>query len=159
MVSPEVLRRYSFFAIFENDSLREVAMITEEIELAAGEVVFEFNDPADNLYLLMSGNVHLHYIVADEHDPNIRKDFLVGTINPGELLGISAVIEPHILTATAVSASASKILQIDAKGLRSLGEAKPKLGCSLCLEIAKTAKTRLEATRVLLAAASAPEFN
>ena len=134
-------------------------MITEEIELSAGELIFEFSNPADYLYLLMSGSIHLHYIVVDEHDPELSKDFLVGTINPGELLGISAVIEPHTLTATAVSATTSKMLKIDAQSLRAMAEVNPKLGCSLCLQIAKTAKTRLEATRVLLAAASAPEFS
>jgi CRP/FNR family cyclic AMP-dependent transcriptional regulator len=99
----------------------------------------------------------LHYIVVDEHEPERRKEFVVGTINPGELLGISAVIEPHIYTATAIAINESRMLKIDAVSLRELCAANPDLDYGMQRMVAKATMERLHATRVQLAAATAPD--
>ena len=78
----------------DHDQLREVAMITDEIKYKKDQVLFNTDEKADACFLLMEGSVDLHYVV-DEHDPSLRKEFIVGTINPGELLGISAFVEPQ----------------------------------------------------------------
>jgi CRP/FNR family cyclic AMP-dependent transcriptional regulator len=156
MVSPEVLRRYPFFSFMDHKQLQEVAMITEEVTAAANETIFTNGDKADALYLLMQGSVDLHYVVVDKHLPQLRKDFLIGTINPGEVLGISAMIEPYELTATAVATEPGRLLQIDAAQLHELCETEPDLAYGLQRQIAKTTMERLHATRILLAAATSP---
>lgn len=156
MISPEVLRRYPFFSFMNHDQLREVAMITDQVNATEGEVLFNIGQEADALYLLMKGSVHLHYIVTDTHDPELRKDFLVGNINPGEVLGISAVIDPHQLTSTAVANDSSQLLKIDAAALRALCDRDAALAYGLQRQIAKATMERLHATRIQLAAATTP---
>lgn len=131
-------------------------MITEEIALERGEVLFSIGDKAEALYVLLTGSVDLHYIVIDEHLPQLRKDFLVGTINPGEALGISAIIPPHKLTATAVATEPSTLLKIDGAELLALCDADPALAYGLQAQIARSTMERLHMTRVLLAAATSP---
>lgn len=157
MISPEVLRRYPFFSFMNHDQLREVAMITDEVKREKGNVLFNNDERADACYLLMEGSIDLHYVVVDEHDPSLRKEFIVGTINPGELLGISAFVEPHIYTATAIVVNDSRLLKIDAVALRDLCRQDPALNLGFQTVAAKATMERLHATRVQLAAATAPE--
>lgn len=157
MISPELLRRYPFFSFLNHDQLREVAMITNEIEVVKGDVLFENGEPADAWYLLMEGSIDLHYVVVNEHNPELRKDFTVGTINPGEVLGISAVIEPYMYTSKAVAVNRSRMLKTDAKALRALAKNDHLLECGLQRMMAKAGMERLHATRIQLAAASAPD--
>ncbi len=156
MVSKELLRRFPFFGFMSPAQVREVAMISEEIELEDGDILFAIGDQANALYVLLTGAIDLHYIVIDEHLPQLRKDFLVGTINPGEPLAVSAVIAPHQLTATAVATEDSTLLKIDAAELRDLCDSDPSLAYGLQTQIAKATMERLHMTRVLLAAATSP---
>ena len=77
-------------------------MITDEEKYEKGQILFNIDEEAGECYLLLEGAVDLHYIIVDEQEPQLRKEFVVGTINPGEVLGISSVIEPYIYTATAI---------------------------------------------------------
>jgi CRP-like cAMP-binding protein len=156
MVSKELLRRFPFFGFMTPAQTREMAMITEEIELEDGDTLFTIGEKATALYVLVSGSIDLHYIVIDEHLPQLRKDFLVGTINPGEPLAVSAIIPPHKLTATAIATQDSTLLKIDGPELMALCEADPLLAYGLQKEIARATMERLGMTRVLLAAATTP---
>ena len=156
MVSPELLRRYSFFGFLDHEQLAEIAMLTEEVEVPKNNMLFTIEDKADTLYFLETGSVELHYVVKDTHLPELRKDFHIGTINPGEIFGISALIEPHKLSATAMTTTNCTLLKIEASGLYQLCEKDRDLAYGLQKQIAKIAMERLHTTRILLAAATAP---
>jgi CRP-like cAMP-binding protein len=156
MISPEVLRRYPFFSFMNHGQLREMAMISEEIEIGDGKVLFSVGDEADALYLLREGAIDLHYIVIDEHEPLLRKDFYVGNVNPGEVVGVSAVIEPFQYKAAAIINGASQLLKIEAAALRNLCEDDQSMAYGLIYQIAKAAMDKLHATRVQLAGSKEP---
>ena len=157
MISPEVLRRFPFFSFMRHDQLSEVAMITDEVKIQKGKYLFEADEDANFCYVLLEGVIDLHYIVVDEYEPELRNEFVVGTINPGEMLGISAVIEPYVYTASAVAVNDSRLLKIDAVALNELSDSDADLDIGLQRMVAKAAMERLYATRILLAAATAPE--
>lgn len=154
MISPEVLRRYPFFAFMSHEQLRDVAMLTDEITAGENEVLFAAGATAVALYFLRQGNVELHYVVVDERGMEKRQDFLVGMINPGEILGISALIEPYEYTASAVVTEPSQLLKLDAVALRELCDADPKLAAGWQRRIAATTMARLHDTRIQLLAAA-----
>ncbi len=154
MVSPEMLRRYPFFAFMNHVQLHEAAMITEETELPAGDVLFTSGEPADKLYLLREGGVELHYTVTDERGMEKRQDYLVGMINPGEMFGISALIRPFIYTTSAWTSSPSRLLVLNADDLRELCGKDKELAAEWQRHIAEVTLERLNYTRVQLLAAS-----
>ena len=154
MISPEVLRWYPFFSFMNPNQLREVAMITEEITIEEGEILFKIEEKANSFFLLRDGLVDLQYTVVDEHEPELRKDFIVGSVNPGEVVGISAIIVPHEYTTSAITVRVCQLLKIDAVALRKLSQEDRELYCGLQTVIAKTALERLHDTRIQLAAAS-----
>lgn len=153
MVSPELLRRYPFFGVLDDSQLKAVAMIAEEIARQEGETLFEAERPAEAMYLLMEGCVDLYYVVIDRDAP--AEELFISEFNPGDVFGISALIEPHQYTATARATCPSRIVKFDAAGLRALCEVDSKLAYGLMRQTAKAAMSRLHDTRVQLAAARA----
>jgi CRP/FNR family transcriptional regulator, cyclic AMP receptor protein len=155
MISPELLRRFPFFGNLENSQLVAISIIAEEETFNSGEEIFQERNPAESLYLLEEGSIDLYFTVVDNFHPELRKEFSVGEINPGEPFGISALIEPYILTAAARVSSPSKVIKINASSLRSTMDTDPSLSCALMRKMAKAAIDRLNDTRIQLAAARA----
>lgn len=153
MISPELLRRYSVFALLNEQDLYAIAMISDEVTADTGTTLFEECQPADALYLLVDGSVDLYYKSEEEYHPKIRKDFLVGEVNPGEIFSISSMIEPYVLNASARASKPSRYIKIDAVALRQLVESNHQMGFVIMRQIAKALMERLAYTRVQLAAA------
>jgi CRP-like cAMP-binding protein len=155
MISPELLRRYPFFGGLAESHLNAVAMLAEEIACEKDEIVFETGQPANALYFLVEGCIDLYYIVVDEINSELRKEFFISEINPGEPFGISALIEPYRFTGTVRATCRTRVLRFDANGLRALCAVDPKIEAALMRQIAAAAMSRLSDTRVQLAAARA----
>lgn len=153
MISPELLRRYPFFGYMDEDQFQKVAMISDEIELEEGDVLFESGAAGDALYLLMGGALEIHYVVFDQINPELRKEFQVGEINPGEVFGIYAVIEPRKYTGTAKVTESGTAVKISADELLAMCAQDPQFGYGLMTQVAKAAMERLGFTRTQLAAA------
>ena len=155
MISPELLRRYPFFGFLDDTELKAVAMIAEEVSGEAGQFLFETGSPADALYLIVSGNVDLIYVVTDNGRPDLRKEFYISEHGAGDIVGISALIEPYLYTSAIRATAPSRFIRVDAAGLRALCEVDPKLAYGLMRQTAKAAMERLHDTRIQLAAARA----
>jgi CRP-like cAMP-binding protein len=155
MISPELLRQYPFFGQLNDAQLKELAMIAEEFPLSAGKKLFEEGEPAGVFYLLLEGRVDLFYDLDGDAPETSEPGVLVGTVNPGEPLAISALLEPYIFTATAWVSKPGRAIKLQGEGLRSLFSGDRRLAYLLTREAAKSAMQRLYDTRVLLAAALA----
>ena len=155
MVSPELLRRYPFFGFMDSAQLKAVAMIAEEMACDKGTVLIEADTAADALYLLVEGGLDLTYVVTDKELTGLSKEFYIGEINPGEITGISALIEPYIYTMTVRATSLSRVIKFEGAALRALCEVDARLAYGLMRQTAKAAMDRLHDTRIQLAAARA----
>jgi CRP-like cAMP-binding protein len=153
MISPELLRRYPFFGRFSESQLKALAMIGEEVTLEDKQMVLEEGKPAQALFFLLEGGIDLYYSVEEPSRPNGLKELPVCEINVGEPFGISALIEPHILTSTGRSSGESRVIRFDAQALHSAMSEDPQLELVLLRAMSKAALQRLHATRVQLAAA------
>lgn len=92
-------------------------------------------------------------MVTTENDPYYKQDYYISEFNPGEIFGISALIEPYKYTATLRVDKPSHVFEIGASDLRTLCDKDPKLAYGLMQAVAKAAIERLEATRIQLIAA------
>ncbi len=82
------------------------------------------------------------------------KELYIGDIHPGDIFGISALIEPYIYTATMRAEKTCRIIKIETSALRALCEVDLKLSCGLQRAVAKATMERLHSTRVQLVAAT-----
>jgi len=153
MISPEVLRRFPVFVGFNDAQLKALAMIADERELEANKLIFEEGASAKKLYLLVNGSIDLYMKSEEEYDPTSRRDFSVGEINPGELFGISSLLDPPKYSVAAISAQASTLIEFDANALRALAQEDNYFAYNMMHQIMKSLIQRLKSTRVQLAAA------
>ncbi|MFN3742785.1 MAG: cyclic nucleotide-binding domain-containing protein [Anaerolineales bacterium] len=153
MISPEVLRRYPFFSFLNEAQLQALAMLGEEVTYPPETVVFESGQAANALYLSLEGTFSYYFVVVSEHDPYYRKEYYLCDINPGEIFGISALVEPYIYTATMRAEKLSRALRFDAVALRALCAVDVHLSCAFMRALARVAMERLQMTRTQLIAA------
>ncbi|WP_347246627.1 cyclic nucleotide-binding domain-containing protein [Thermogutta sp.] len=146
MVSPEMLRRYPYFAKISEESLKEIAMMAEERSYPAGLQLFNEGDPADYLNIIVEGEVQIQYQLGNGEKRT------VDTLVAGDILVWSALIEPYRTTAIGTTSKPTKVIAIKAKPLRELCDRDPMVGYRLTREIAKLLAHRLERARVQLAA-------
>ena len=154
MVSSELLRRYPFFGGLTDGQLRTLSVIADEKTFGSGSIIFEECGDADKIYLLIEGNVDLSYRSIDEMHAYTTppKEFYAGSINPGEVFSISALIEPYTNNATAKASEPSRVIMIDANELRKLLEQDLQLAYNLTRQTVIVMMDRLIALRVQLAA-------
>lgn len=150
MIALERLQRFPFFAFMEEKQLKVVANVAQEVHFNAGDEICEAHTPSDALYFLTQGSLLYYMVVTSEHQPDYRKEYFIGVINPEEIFGISSVIGPHIHTATLRADKPGRLIKINASALRALCEEDVQLHIGLMKAVAKTAMNRLEMTRVQL---------
>ncbi|MBN2149168.1 MAG: cyclic nucleotide-binding domain-containing protein [Anaerolineales bacterium] len=154
MISPELLKRYPYFGVLSETHLVEIADIAQEIAFLKGTEIFEECGEADTIYLLQDGGVDLHYKYEDEFHPETNKEYPAGEINPGEVFGVSALIEPYSFNATARVSKDCHVIAVDAIALRKLFEKDPTLAYQMMNQTTKILMERLGYLRLQLAAAN-----
>jgi CRP/FNR family transcriptional regulator, cyclic AMP receptor protein len=152
MVSPELLRRYPFFALLDDEQLQAIAMITQEKSYPKGALLVKENTTATCLSLLLEGDIDLIFSGGGE---GAISNALVGSIAAGEVYGVSALIEPYRYTATARATMPVKVIEVDGIALRASVEKDCKMGYIIMRNVAIAVLERLRYTQVELAAARA----
>ena len=152
MVSPELLRRYPFFASLDEHQLEAIAMITQEKKYPKGALLVKENTNATCLALLLEGDIDLIFSGGGE---GAIANALVGSIAPGEVYGVSSLNEPYRYTATARATMPVKVIELDGLALRALVERDSNMGCTMMRNVAVAVLERLRYTQVELAAARA----
>jgi CRP/FNR family cyclic AMP-dependent transcriptional regulator len=152
MVSIELLRRYSFFDHLTEDQLRAVSMISELEQYPKGSLVSRENTAASKLYLLLEGDIDLIYSGGGE---GAIVNALVGSIAPGEVFGVSSLIEPYQFISSVRAAAPVRVVAIDATALKALSELDSKLGYALMRKVSAAVLERLKFTQMELAVARA----
>jgi CRP/FNR family transcriptional regulator, cyclic AMP receptor protein len=151
MVDPEILPNYAFFETLSSKQLKAIAKIAHEILYDEGVLIFKEGEYADGLFIMVKGGIELFFSVEVLSYPELHKELPFGTIYPGELFGISSLVEPYILTASARSTKSSVVIKIDGVGLIDLCQKDEKLAYALIQQVARTSMERLGAARLQLA--------
>lgn len=160
MIALERLQHLPFFAFMDEKQLKAVAAIAQEVRFNAGDEICEAHTPSDALYFLTHGSLLYYMVVISEYQPDYRKEYFIGVVNPGEIFGISSLIGPHHLhSATLRAETPSCVIKIDGAALHVLCEADVYLSRGLMEAVAKTAMSRLEMTRVQLVAQMTRKLN
>jgi len=144
MVSPELLRRFVFFAGVSDEELKQLAMAGREQAASVGEVLFTEGKHAHNFYFLTEGTVELLNVGSGN-----QESIAISSLPAGELLGWSAVIAPYIYTATARAARPSRVIVFAGADLEKL-MSDDHFSSLLMKKIAQVIGQRLKDTRIQL---------
>ena len=144
MIPCEILLSFPFFTNLNEAELKSLCIIADEVSFQRGEIIFTEGDPANALYLLLDGWVD---IVVNTDTQGDRRG-LVTTLTSGEIFGWSAVVAPHVYTASAVCASPVKAVKFKGTELLALFELDPRLCCAVIRRICQVVARRLQSTRL-----------
>ncbi len=153
MISPELIRRYPFFAGLDNDRIVALAKLANEAAIPASAYFFHEGDPVDAFYLLVEGAVAIvlevpdrdsSQPVADQLAGEIKmKDVTVSTVGSGNIFGWPALIPPHEANASARALTDCRVYTFDCKALRQLFEQDFQFAYLLTLRAAQVMRERL----------------
>ena len=121
------------------------AAAAEEVHYQAGELLLAAGNPTDSLYYVVKGE-----ITARVHDTN-RMPTMVSVIAPGHMAGWSALVPPHIATASLSALTDLHAVRFDGQRMRELCEANPRLGLVVMRNLGTVISERLAATTARLA--------
>jgi len=133
MISSKLLSRFSLFAGVAPIALEELATICEVVMLEKDQWLFCEGDPADALYLIITGRVSLNFTLGTK-----QTDYTtLSTRQEGDLLGWSAIVEPHSYKFGALATASTQLVRFDGK--RLLGFMKENSDCGYPVMQAVTA--------------------
>jgi CRP/FNR family transcriptional regulator, nitrogen oxide reductase regulator len=121
-----VLRQVAVFQNASDEDIQEIARLGIQRAVEEGAFFFMQGDPAEYLYIMLSGRAKLCQIGLDGQQVNLR------TLNPSELFGaIGAVQENADYPACAQALEDCTALAIDCKQFRRLLESRPHLSLGM----------------------------
>ncbi|MCD6289529.1 MAG: cyclic nucleotide-binding domain-containing protein [Anaerolineae bacterium] len=143
MVSPELIRRYSFFAGLDQDEVLMLARVANEMTVDAGYWFFHEGEEISHFYIMLEGSA---VIIIEA--VGLDKDVVIGTAGPGDVFGWSGLIPPYTATASVQATTTCRVVAFESQALREAAEQNCHFGYTMMMKIAQIMRDRLRATRV-----------
>lgn len=158
MVSPELLRRYPFFAGLDIDQITELAKVGEELAVEEEHVFFHEGEELDGFYLVVEGEVGIvmaltdraaRHTVSEQFARDLKtKDVVVSTVGEGEVFGWSGLLPPHTATAGAKVLEPGRVVTFDCTVLLPQFEDDCRFGYLMIQKAAQVIRQRLQDIRL-----------
>jgi CRP-like cAMP-binding protein len=149
------MRQCEFFRGFETDHLRRLANIAWIEEFAERSTVFEEYERASHVYVILSGQISL--AICEPADACKQ----IAVVQPGELMGWSALVGRPRLYDSAHTTTKVKVLVFNGDELMAYCQSNPAFGFKFMHRVACTLAERLSGTRLQmldLCGVHLPEF-
>ena len=105
-IDSALVHRFSCFQSLNAEQIAAFATHLEEVRLPAGEILFRQGDPADAIYLLLSGQMLIRLGASSQDERTLA------TFEPGAILGELGPLINTPRTATAISGAESHLWRI-----------------------------------------------
>ena len=152
----ELLRESPFFETFAPDDIDALAGHAATRNVSAGEVILRENEPAEALFMIVTGKVRLSFETPEAFlKPGTPGDdhVLIRTLTePGRVIGWSAVVEPYHYRDTATAIEDTRLLVFEREWLERRAEENADFGVELMTRILWVLGNRLREARIRLVA-------
>jgi CRP-like cAMP-binding protein len=139
-MSRDPLKQFPLFDGFSEDQMALLGPLFVSSECHAGTVLFEQGDPAAYFYLMVSGEVAIHY------KPDDGEDIIITRIKAGGMIGWSAVIGRRSYTSAAICTEYTELLRVRGADLQKLCVEHPETGNQFVDRMADGVAQRLESS-------------
>lgn len=136
------LHEHPFLKGLDPQFLASLEALTGERTFATGEQVIREGDRANEFLLLIHGKVALELVAPD------RPRLSLLTIGPGEIVGWSWLIPPHIWQVDARALKPTRTLVMDGAALCKVLEERPRDAYAFLLRLIPVITRRLEIARI-----------
>jgi CRP-like cAMP-binding protein len=135
MIPLELISDSRIFKMFPEDLIKEIGTIGIELKYKANELIFDIDEKADNLAILMKGRVDIMTTKRTQLIP-------IHTVYPGEAFALSSMITGRFVNA-AKALDDSVVYAIPVKRLEKILEKDHKAAYQFIKQIALLVSTRL----------------
>jgi len=142
--SIDLLRDVPFVAGLGGGERRRLASFARLISAQRDEVLLREAEPTPYLAIVTTGRVALRMRLPG------RGPVTIATVEPGDIVGWSAVVAPYRATSTAVAVEPTEAVAFDSQQLRQALETDEDLAAALYPRILRSVARRLEGTRLQL---------
>jgi CRP-like cAMP-binding protein len=157
MISPEVIRRYPFFAGLDQERIVTLAKVAEELEVEENHYFFHEGDQLDRLYLVVAGAVavvievpakDVEHKLSEQYTGHLQTaDVVISAIGPGEVFAWSAMVPPHQATTSAKATTPCRVVAFNAEELIQIFEEDCNFGYQMIQKMAQVVRDRLRDMR------------
>jgi CRP-like cAMP-binding protein len=137
MIAPELISRYPFFSGLAPKQLEILAKTAEGITVKDSEFIFHENDELRYFYIVVEGAVG---IVLETEG---KGDTVISAVGPGHVFAWSAMVSPHLATASAKALTDCWLIAFDRKRLMHAFGKDCKLGYRIMEKIIQISRDRL----------------
>lgn len=139
-MSSDILKQFPLFDGFSEDQIALLRPLFVPNDCHAGTVLFEQGEPAVYFYLLISGEVAIHYKPEDD------QDIVIARIKPGGMIGWSAVIGRRSYTSAAICTEYTELLRVRGADLQKLCTQHSDTGNQFVDRLAEVVAERLQSS-------------
>ena len=137
-----LLRENELFAGLTDEELVTVGRTCGEVQSARDGTLFEENDWATELYLIVEGEVLLKKRLP-AHGERPAHDTVITTCSRGDAIGWSALAEPHRYSLTGTPRGQCSYIVVDAQGLDQLMAEDSALAAKIMTTLSRIISRRL----------------
>ncbi len=158
MISPELIRRYPFFAGLSHEQIVTLANAASELNAEPNHYFFHEGEVLNKLYLVQEGAVAIVIEVPDQNVEHKLSDQLTGdlqtsdvvisAVGPGDVFGWSAFVPPHTATISGKAATPCRVIVFDCHELRKVFEEDCAFGYVMMQKVSQITRDRLHDMRI-----------
>jgi CRP-like cAMP-binding protein len=140
----EALDRTWFGAALGPETQARLAGVARIERAPTGQVLLREGEHTEDVLIVMSGRIALRMLVPE------RGMVTILTVEPGDVVGWSALLPPHRATCHAFAIEDSVLLALNGENLRAMLRADHALAANVYPRVLQAVARRLAATRVQL---------
>jgi CRP-like cAMP-binding protein len=132
----ETIKESELFKGVTSRVLTDIAKGCEEMSFGKGETIFEKGESSQDVYELLEGGVDL---------ASLERSIIHLTVSRnGQIFGWSALVEPHLRTATAICSADTRVIRIPRDAVERAIERHPHEGIFILKNLMGIITTRLQ---------------
>jgi CRP-like cAMP-binding protein len=133
--------QHELMAGLSSAEIEQVMALGTRITVPSGGSLFKLGDPADRLFLLERGRIHLTLPMQLR---GRDEEVLVEEKSPGQTVGWSALIPPHRFTLSARAPLVTEVIAFPRERLQKYLESSPRTAYKITFNLALVMGTRLQ---------------
>ncbi|MEN8199086.1 MAG: cyclic nucleotide-binding domain-containing protein [Thermodesulfobacteriota bacterium] len=133
-------------SFLDEDERREILSLCDEKQLAAEQLLFDYQEPGETVYFLMDGRLGVHKLTGFQ-----EKMQVIALLDPGAVVGEAALFGGHVRRTRVTAIEESRLLCLERKKIVGLQESSPQTAFHLVEYFFHVTHLRLEKTSERLA--------
>ena len=153
----DLLGRNMLFDGLLSEDLSPLKEITSEVSIKRKEIIFHEGEKAGQVYGVIDGHVDLTILFREKfisrdiiyeesivtREMQTKKNLIIDSVGPGEVLGWSGLVEPFIWTSSAIASEPTRLFAVPRDKFKLWMDTNPIVGYRIAMNLNRVISARL----------------